>query len=171
MKKQIVKKRKEKVAGKGRMKNFLLFLPNMVRLCGGLLMDVRVPITEKALFGAAIIYAISPIDFIPDVFPFIGQIDDIYLISLTLLRLLNFTDEDIVREHWKGGGDIIPLASSIAQLAPKILPQRVSRILSSRVELGSAGKIVDSVKNKKAKVLVEVPEEPVPTDSASKANN
>ena len=171
MKKQIVKKRKEKKAAKGRMKNFMMFLPNMVRLCGGLLMDARVPVTEKALFAAAIVYAISPLDLIPDIFPFVGQIDDLYLISLTLLRLLNYTDEEIVREHWKGGGDIIPLASSIANLAPKILPQRVSRVLSSRVELGSAGKIVDSVKNRKARILVEVPEEKIEIDAASNLSN
>ena len=73
--------------------------------------------------------------------------------------MLNFTDEKVVRDHWKGGGDIIPLASSIAQLAPKILPQRVHRVLSAKVEMGDAGEIVDSVKNKKARVLVEVPEE------------
>ena len=127
-------KKKEKKEAKGRMKNFIMFLPNMVRLCGGLLMDNRVPMTEKALFAAAIIYAISPIDYIPDIFPFIGQIDDLYLISLTLLRLINHTDEKVVRDHWLGGGDIIPLASSIAQLAPKLLPQRVSRVLSSRVK-------------------------------------
>ena len=170
MKKQIVKReRKEKLVLKGRMKNFLMFLPNMVRLCGGLLMDARVPLTEKALFGAAIVYAISPIDIIPDIFPFIGQVDDIYLIALTLLRLLNYTEEQVVRDHWKGGGDIIPLASSVAQLAPKILPQRVSRVLSSRVEFGSAGKIVESVKSKKARVLVEVPEERV--DVKSKMNH
>ncbi|MDH3492380.1 MAG: YkvA family protein [Acidobacteriota bacterium] len=171
MKKQIVKKRREKKAAKGRMKNFMMFLPNMVRLCGGLLMDARVPVTEKALFAAAIVYAISPLDLIPDIFPFIGQIDDLYLISLTLLRLLNYTDEEIVREHWKGGGDIIPLASSIANLAPKILPQRVSRVLSSRIELGSAGKIVDSVKNRKARILVEVPEEKIEIDAASNLSN
>ena len=171
MKKQIVKKRKEKKAAKGRMKNFMMFLPNMVRLCGGLLMDARVPVTEKALFAAAIVYAISPLDLIPDIFPFVGQIDDLYLISLTLLRLLNYTDEEIVREHWKGGGDIIPLASSIANLAPKILPQRVSRVLSSRVELGSAGKIVDSVKNRKARILIEVPEEKIKIDAASDLSN
>ena len=67
MKKQL-EKRKEKKLQKGRMKNFLLFLPNLVRLCGGLLIDKRVPLIEKGLFAAAIVYAISPIDFLPDIF-------------------------------------------------------------------------------------------------------
>jgi uncharacterized membrane protein YkvA (DUF1232 family) len=170
VKKQKIK-RKEKSVLKGRMKNFLMFLPNMVRLCGNLLIDNRVPITEKALFAAAIVYAISPIDFIPDVFPFIGQIDDLYLIALTLLRLLNYSDENVLREHWKGGGDIIALTSSIAGIAPKLLPQRVSRVLTNRVEMGSASKIMDAV-NKREKILVATPgEEDLKTNLRSKMNN
>lgn len=165
-------KRREKLENKGRMKNFLMFLPNMVRLCGSLLIDNRVPIAEKALFAAAVIYAISPIDFIPDVFPFIGQVDDLYLIALTLLRLFNYTDENVVREHWKGGGDIIALTNSIAGIAPKLLPQRVSRVLTNRVNLGKAGEILDAVKNKKEKVLVATPgEEDIKIDSRSKMSN
>jgi uncharacterized membrane protein YkvA (DUF1232 family) len=166
-------KRREKSELKGRMTNFLMFLPNMVRLCGNLLIDNRVPIAEKALFAAAVVYAISPIDFIPDVFPFIGQVDDIYLIALTLLRLLNYTDEDVLRQHWKGGGDIVALAGSIAGIAPKLLPQRVSRVLTNRVTLGSAGKIMEAVRTKREKVLVATPgeEEQSEIDSRSKMNN
>lgn len=165
-------KRKEKSELKGRMSNFLMFLPNMVRLCGNLLMDNRVPIAEKALFAAAVVYAISPIDFIPDVFPFIGQVDDLYLIALTLLRLFNYTDENVVREHWKGGGDIVALTGSIASIAPKLLPQRISRVLTNRVSLGDAGKIMNAVKNRKEKVLVATPgEEDLKVDSQSKMNN
>ena len=132
-------KRPEKRAIRGRMSNFLMFLPNMVRLLGRLLRDARVPTAEKALFVAAIVYLSLPVDFIPDIFPFIGQIDDIYVVALTLLRLVNRTDERIVREHWSGGGDIVSLADSIAGIAPKFLPKRVSRVLSSQVELAPAG--------------------------------
>lgn len=146
-----------KIQIKGRMKNLLMFLPNMVKLMSKLLADSRVPLTEKALFAAAIVYVISPLDFIPDVFPFIGQVDDIYVVALTLLRLLNRTDESVVRQHWSGGGDIVSLANSIASIAPSLLPKRVSRVLSSRVEMGSAGKIIDSIKNRKGSVLVEIP--------------
>jgi len=151
--------RKEKTQIKDRMKGMLMFLPNMVKLLGRLLKDARVPTVEKALFVAAIVYVISPLDFIPDVFPFIGQVDDVYVVALTLLRLINRTDEKIVQEHWSGGGDIASLANTVAGLAPMVLPKRVTRVLSSRVEMGSAGKIIDSIKNKKGNVLVEVPEE------------
>ncbi len=99
--------RREKGELKSRMGNSLMFLPNMVKLLGRLIKDVRVPAAEKALFLAAIVYVISPLDFIPDVFPFIGQVDDIYVVALTLLRLLNRTDAAVVRQHWSGGGDIV----------------------------------------------------------------
>ena len=147
-----------KVKIKDRMKGFMMFLPNMVKLLGKLLTDARVPTVEKALFVAAIVYVISPLDFIPDVFPFIGQVDDVYVVALTLLRLVNRTDENVVREHWSGGGDIISLSNSIANIAPMILPKRVSRVLSSRVELADAGKILKSVTKKKEPLMVEYPE-------------
>ena len=163
---QLAKTESQKISrkeSKGRMKNLLMFLPNMFTMLGRLIKDGRVPVAEKALFAAAIVYVIMPLDFIPDMIPFVGQIDDIYLVALTLLRLINRTDETIVREHWKGGGDIVSLANSAASLAPMLLPKRVSRVLSSKVEFaGSANSIVNSAKNRKP-VLIE-------TSAGEKAN-
>ena len=150
--------RREKSEIKGRMRSFLMFLPNMVLLMGRLLKDVRVPTAEKALFAAAIVYVISPLDFIPDVFPFIGQVDDLYVVALVLLRLVNRTDESVVRQHWSGGGDIVALADSIANLAPKFLPKRIARVLTSRVELAPAGKILRGISHKDEAIVREVAE-------------
>src|SRR5438045_8697254 len=108
---------------KGRMKNLLMFLPNMVSLCCKLMVDKRVPRTERALFAAAVIYAIIPFDFIPDMIPFVGQVDDLFLISLTLLRLIDHTDDMIVREHWRGRGDLVQLAVSAPPCAPPLTPK------------------------------------------------
>lgn len=138
------------------MRSFLMFLPNMVKLLARLLKDARVPTAEKALFIAAIVYVVSPLDFIPDVFPFIGQVDDIYVVALTLLRLVNRTDESIVRQHWSGGGDIVALADSIAGIAPKFLPRRIARVLTSRVELAPAGKILRGVTKRDEAVVKEI---------------
>lgn len=153
-KSQPVKKSQAKL----RMRNLLMFLPNLVMLCARLLGDKRVPAAEKALFAGAIIYAIMPLDFIPDVLPFIGQVDDVYLIALTLMRLITRTDESVVRKHWAGGGDIISLTDSIAKLAPMLLPKRVTRVLSSKVELAPAGKNLLDLKKNKETLLVEIPE-------------
>ena len=120
---------------KSRMKNLLMFVPNMILLCGRLLTDPRVPRTEKVLVAGAIIYAVIPFDLIPDMIPFVGQLDDAYLIALTLLRLVDRTDPKVLREHWNGGGDIVQLVESMAMLTAKLLPKRIRRVLTSRVEV------------------------------------
>ena len=128
-----------KLEAKRRMKNLLMFLPNLIALCGRLMTDRRVPLAEKALFAGAVIYALMPFDLIPDMIPFVGQVDDSYLISLTLLRLISRTNADIVREHWRGGGDVVQLAEAIASLAPKLMPKRIRRVLSAKVEAVPGG--------------------------------
>lgn len=149
-------KRGEKSELKGRMRSFLMFLPNMVMLLGRLLKDSRVPTAEKALFLGAIVYVVSPIDLIPDMLPFIGQVDDLYVVALTLLRLVNRTDESVVRQHWSGGGDIIALTDSIANIAPKLLPKRVSRVLTTRVELAPAGKVLRGITKRDEALVREI---------------
>ena len=141
---------------RSRAKNLLLIIPNLLLLCARLLTDSRVPAAEKAMVAGAIVYAIVPFDLIPDMLPFVGQIDDVYLIALTLLRLMERTDPKIVREHWAGGGDVVELVGAAAQMAAKFLPQRIRRILTSRIEV-APGKIED-LKRIPKPLLVERPE-------------
>lgn len=147
---------------KRRMKNLLMFLPNMLHLCGRLVVDARVPRTEKLLLAGAILYAVTPLDLIPDMIPFVGQIDDLYLIALALLRLINRTDARVVREHWRGGGDIIQLAEAVTEIAPRLLPKRVNRILTAQVERGPGKLSLATLRSKEASqpLLVELADEP-----------
>ena len=119
---------------RARMKNLLMFIPNLVLLCGRLMVDPRVPAKERLLVAGAIIYAFVPLDLIPDLVPFVGQIDDAYLISLTLLRLMTVADPRVVQEHWRGGGDVVELIGSMASIAAKLLPKRIRRVLTSSIE-------------------------------------
>jgi len=153
---------------KSRMKNLLMFLPNMVALCARLMVDKRVPRTERALLAAAVIYAIIPFDFIPDMIPFVGQIDDLFLISLTLLRLIDRTDDKIVREHWRGGGDIVALAESAAQLAPFLMPKRIARVLLAKVKPTAEGTGLLLKTTKFEPLLVAEPEQTSATDEREK---
>jgi uncharacterized membrane protein YkvA (DUF1232 family) len=143
---------------KRRMQNLLMFMPNMIVLCARLMVDPRVPRTERALFGGALVYAIVPFDFIPDMIPFVGQIDDAFLISLALLRLIDRTDDQVVREHWRGGGDIVQLAEAIVSIAPLLLPRRVSRVLMAKVKPTSEGAGLLVTASKGEPLMVEVPE-------------
>jgi uncharacterized membrane protein YkvA (DUF1232 family) len=153
-----------KVQLKSRMKNLLMFLPNMVILCGRLMVDKRVPRTERALFAAAVIYAIIPFDFIPDMIPFVGQVDDLFLISLTLLRLIDHTDDMVVREHWRGGGDVVQLAESVATIAPLLMPRRIARVLIAKVKPTAEGSGLLMNAAKFEPVLVETPGREEPPD-------
>ncbi|HEY0764566.1 MAG TPA: DUF1232 domain-containing protein [Pyrinomonadaceae bacterium] len=119
---------------RSRMTNLVLIIPNLLLLSARLMVDPRVPAKERLLVAGAIVYAFVPLDFIPDMLPFVGQVDDLYLIGLTLLRLMSVSDPRIVREHWRGGGDVVELVGSATLIAAKFLPQKIRRVLTSRVE-------------------------------------
>ena len=119
---------------RSRVTNLLLVIPNLLLLSARLMVDPRVPAKERLLVAGAIVYAFMPLDFIPDMIPFVGQVDDAYLIALTLLRLMTVTDARVVREHWRGGGDVVELVGATALLAGKLLPKRIRRVLTSHVE-------------------------------------
>ncbi len=144
----------KKLQAKSRMKSMMMFFPQMVGLCSRLLMDERVSKTEKALFASALVYAIVPLDLLPDFLPFIGQVDDAYLVALTLLRLVNRTDASIVREHWRGNGDVVELANSLTNLAPMLLPKRVSRVISANVDFAPLIKQYKLAKDGESKASV-----------------
>lgn len=117
------------------MKNLLLFVPNLLLLSARLMLDPRVPATERVLVAGAILYALIPLDFIPDVLPFVGQIDDAYLVALSLLRLMTVTDPRVVQGHWRGGGNVVELVGATAMAAKKLLPVKIRRVLTAHVEV------------------------------------
>jgi uncharacterized membrane protein YkvA (DUF1232 family) len=119
---------------KTKMREFLLFIPNLLRMLLGLLRDPRISSADKAILAGTIIYVIAPIDIIPDFIPFIGQVDDIYLIAVSTLRLLNRADRNVVIEHWKGEHDIKELVTNISRIAEYFLPKRVKNVLRGRIE-------------------------------------
>jgi len=116
------------------MRDLLLFVPNLLRLLFALLRDPRVSSADKAILAGTIIYVIAPIDVIPDFIPFVGQIDDSYLVAISVLRLLNRASRTVVLDHWKGGSDIKELVTSISRVAEFFLPKRLKKVLQGRIE-------------------------------------
>src|SRR6266576_6683161 len=145
-----------------RMKNLLLFIPNLLLLCARLMADPRVPAKERLLVAGAVIYVIIPFDLIPDMLPFVGQVDDAYLIALTLLRLMTVTEPDVVRKHWRGGGDVVELIGSTPLMASKLLPKKIRRVLTARVEAPNGTRLT---KDEFGPLLVERLEPPARTSS------
>jgi uncharacterized membrane protein YkvA (DUF1232 family) len=124
----------EKRNMKRKMREMLLFIPNLMGLLIALLRDERVSHADKAILAGIVMYVIVPIDIIPDFIPFIGQVDDSYLLAISILRLLNRADRRVVMDHWKGQRDIKELVESIARIAEFFLPKPIKNVLRGRIE-------------------------------------
>ena len=77
-------------------------LPAYLRLLGGLLTDKRVSAVDKLLVAGAIAYIAMPIDLIPDFIPFIGEVDDVFLLVIALQRLVANAGRPVLLAHWTG---------------------------------------------------------------------
>ena len=77
-------------------------IPAYLRLLSGLFRDPRVAVMDKLLVAGAILYILSPLDLVPDFVPFLGQVDDVYLLILSLQRLVRNAGRRVVTQHWSG---------------------------------------------------------------------
>ena len=106
-------------------------LPNFLRLLGGLITDMRVSTTDKLLVAGAVAYILLPMDFIPDFIPFLGEVDDIFVLVLALQRLIANAGRAVLLDHWMG--DPKQLSSldleRVLSSAAFFLPRRVRRRL------------------------------------------
>ncbi len=82
--------------------NYVAELPRFLTLLWGLISDVRVSIVDKVLVAGAIAYIVAPIDWIPDFIPFLGEVDDLYLLMLALQRLMQNAGRAVLLSHWTG---------------------------------------------------------------------
>lgn len=152
---------------RSRMANLLFFIPNLLVLCWRLMVDSRVPAKERLLVAGAIVYALVPLDVIPDMLPFIGQVDDAYLIALSLLRLMTVTDPRVVRQHWRGGGDVVELVGAVALTASKLLPKKITRVLTAQIETPSVKSVVKPQASSRSHLPPTGPESEPPRDYLS----
>src|ERR1700687_4933348 len=77
-------------------------IPNLARLCAGLVRDPRVPRRAKVVIGFAGVYLAMPFDIIPDFIPIVGSMDDAIVAAFALRYVVGVTSPDIVAEHWPG---------------------------------------------------------------------
>jgi uncharacterized membrane protein YkvA (DUF1232 family) len=115
------------------LKTLIRDIPNFVRLLGRLARDARVSRVDKALVAATVAYMLMPMDLIPDFLPFLGQIDDIFLLALALDRLLNNVGVDVLLEHWTGQSVSLEIVISALDKAGALLPEKVRTLLYQRV--------------------------------------
>jgi uncharacterized membrane protein YkvA (DUF1232 family) len=106
-------------------------IPNFLRLLYGLLTDARVSSVDKLLVAGAIAYVVMPMDIIPDFIPFIGEVDDVFVIVMALQRLISNAGRSVVADHWMGEpGELSSLnLERVLAACAFFLPRRVRRRL------------------------------------------
>ena len=58
----------------------------------------RTPWVTRVLLGAAVGYALSPIDLIPDWLPVVGHVDDLLIVPLLVWLGMRFVPVEVVEE-------------------------------------------------------------------------
>ena len=58
----------------------------------------RTPRISKFFLGAAVAYAVSPIDLIPDFIPVIGHLDDLIVLPLLIWFAIRMIPKDVLAE-------------------------------------------------------------------------
>jgi len=106
-------------------------IPNFLRLLYGLITDNRVNGFDKLVVAGAIAYVLLPVDVIPDFVPFLGEVDDVFLLILALQRLISNAGRAVVQAYWPGDpADLSAMnLEKILAACAFFLPRRMRRRL------------------------------------------
>ena len=110
---------------------YIAELPAFLRLLWGLIRDSRVEMVDKLLVAGAIAYIVAPIDMIPDFIPFLGEVDDVFLLVLAIRRLLQNAGRTVLLSHWSGNPEDLRQINleKVLSAAAFFLPRRIRRRL------------------------------------------
>lgn len=124
-------RRAPRTGGKRTVMGYIAELPRFLTLLWGLLTDARVAALDKLLVAGAIAYILMPADLIPDFVPFLGEVDDLYLLMLALRRLLQNAGRSVLLSHWTGDPEALRRINlrKVLMAAAFFLPRRVRRRL------------------------------------------
>ena len=105
------------------------FIKELIKLIQNVAKDGRIPDSDKTVVLILLGLIISPIDFIPDWIPILGQLDDIIMLAVILDYFFNHLDQDILLSHYPWGMKsflrIRRLARVITFLTPSFFKNRI----------------------------------------------
>ena len=91
----------------GLVRDLAGFLPDCVTLLRRLWRDPRLPRRARVALGAAALWALSPVDLIPEFLPVIGPLDDAIVVALALRYALRQVPRPVVVEAWPGNPRVV----------------------------------------------------------------
>ena len=124
---------REKVSGyTGAYADYVLLVPDLFLLITRLMLDPRIDSKHKIYLGAALAYAISPIDLISERrFGPLGYLDDLVVIVAALNMLFKDVDRKIILEHWSGKEDLLATVEKVLAQADQLIGMgRLEKILA-----------------------------------------
>lgn len=107
------------------VQEIIYFLPNLLKMVYRLLKDEGVTQADRLLLLGTAAYVISPMDFLPDMIPALGQVDDIMLLSLVLKRLMNSVSFERLEAYWDGSEPLLRLFDRVLGLSRYVIPSSV----------------------------------------------
>ena len=128
---EIVVETEPRAGAKRTVSGVIRQIPQYLKLLGGLLTDKRVPPLDKILVGAAVVYILMPLDFIPDFIPFLGEVDDVFLLVTAIQRLISNAGKRVVMDYWQGPASELDPGNlrKVLTAAAFFLPRRMRRRL------------------------------------------
>lgn len=119
---------------KSLLKEAITLIPKLLRLFFKTMGDRRVSFNQKLLLFGTILYVISPLDFVPDFIPFAGQVDDILLLAVVVLKIMQQSGRSVFQNNWKDEQGLSDLGRRILKLASSFLPSSIyNRIVKDYV--------------------------------------
>ncbi len=95
---------------KGKVGRAAAAVGKRIRLLQAVWKDPRTPWYARAVLGATVAYAVSPIDLIPDFIPVLGHLDDALIVPAGFFLAKRLVPRQVWDEHWRriqaeGDGD------------------------------------------------------------------
>ena len=103
----------------------LLLIPNFLKLLYRLSKDSAVSTTDRALLAGTVGYVLLPLDYLPDMIPFLGQVDDVLLVALVVKRLMGSVSHDVLEGYWDGDGRLLIWIERIIDLSRHVVPPKI----------------------------------------------
>lgn len=107
----------------------MIFFKRLIQFLKDVAHDSRIPDRDKKIVMALIVLVISPVDFIPDWIPIVGQIDDLIIISIILDYFFEVLDSSILLSHYpwdmKSFVRLKKINSALAFFVPNFIKRKI----------------------------------------------
>ncbi len=70
------------------------------------LKDRETPIMAKVLAGIIIVYALSPVDLIPDFIPVLGYLDDLIILPALIILVIKLIPDEVMNRYRAEADDL-----------------------------------------------------------------